>query len=67
MVHNPITDEIQEIRRRLAAQFDYDVYRIGAEIRRRQAGSGHRIIRRPRRQPVMTTTTNKSVNRSFDS
>ena len=64
MVHNPITDEIREIRRRLAAQFDYDVYRIGAEIRRRQAESGRRIVRRPRRQPVATTTTNKSVNRS---
>ena len=40
MVHNPITEEIREIRHRLAAQFDNDVYRIGAELRRRQAASG---------------------------
>ena len=37
MVPNPITEEIREIRHRLAAQFDNDVFRIGAETRRRQA------------------------------
>jgi hypothetical protein len=54
MMHNPIADEIREIRHRLAAQFDNDVDRIGAEIRRGQAVSGHRVVRRPRRQPVNT-------------
>jgi hypothetical protein len=63
MAHNPITEEIREIRRRLARQFDNDVYRIGAELRRRQTASGRRVVRLPRRQPV-TTTTNKSVNPS---
>jgi hypothetical protein len=55
MILNPITEEIREIRRRLAAEFDHDVYRIGAEIRRGQAESGRRVIRRPKRQPVKTT------------
>ena len=64
MVHNPITEEIREIRRRLAGQFDNDVYRIGAEIRRRQAESGRRVVRRPRREPALSTGTNKAVNRS---
>ena len=63
MVHNPITEEIREIRHRLAAQFDNDVYRIGAELRRGQDASGRRVVRLPSRQPV-ATTKNKSVNRS---
>lgn len=62
MVHNPITEEIREIRHRLAAQFDNDVYRIGAEIRRRQAESNRRIVRRPKRQPAPKNTTNHRFN-----
>jgi hypothetical protein len=53
MLHNPITEEIRETRRRLAAQFDNDVRRIGAEIRRRQAASGRRIVRLPPRKPIV--------------
>ncbi len=52
MVPNPITEEIREIRHRLAAQFDNDVFRIGAETRRRQATSDRRVIRLPRRTPA---------------
>lgn len=52
MVPNPITEEIREIRHRLAAQFDNDVFRIGAETRRRQATSGRRVIRLPSRTPA---------------
>lgn len=52
MVPNPITEEIREIRHRLAAQFDNDVFRIGAETRRRQATSGRRVIRLPSRMPA---------------
>ncbi len=43
MVHNPITEEIRDIRHRLAAQLGNDVRRIGAELRRRQAASGRRL------------------------
>ncbi len=67
MVHNPITEEIREIRHRLADEFDNDVYRIGAETRRRQSLSGRRIIRLPRRSPLMQATTNNCVNRSGES
>lgn len=52
MVPNPITEEIREIRHRLAAQFDNDVFRIGAETRRRQATSGRHVIRLPSRMPA---------------
>ena len=52
MVPNPITEEIREIRHRLAAQFENDVFRIGAETRRRQTASGRRVIRLPSRTPA---------------
>ena len=35
MTHNPITQEIREIRHQLAAQQGNDVHRIGEELRRR--------------------------------
>jgi hypothetical protein len=62
MIRNPVIEDIREIRHRLAAQFDNDVYRIGAEIRRGQAASGRRVVRRPRRQPVALNTTNQSMH-----
>ncbi len=52
MVPNPITEEIRAIRHRLANEFDNDVYRIGAELRRRQAASGRRVVRLPKRSPI---------------
>jgi hypothetical protein len=60
MVHNPITEEIREIRHRLAARLNNDVYRIGAELRLNQSASGHRVVRLPKREPVLLAT-NKSV------
>ena len=59
MVPNPITEEIREIRHRLAAQFDNDVFRIGAETRRRQATSGRRVIRVPSRTPADRQSSNQ--------
>ena len=56
MVRNPITEEIRDIRHRLAAECDNDVYLIGAELRRRQAASGRRLVRLPKRTPCATTT-----------
>ena len=57
MVPNPITDEIREIRHRLALKFDNDVYRIGADLRQREVVSGWKVVRLPSRPP--RTTTNK--------
>ncbi len=64
MAHNPITEEIREIRQRLAGQFDNDVNRIGAETRRRQGLSGRRVVRLPRRSPVTQNTTNQVLHAS---
>ena len=52
MVPNPIIEEIREIRHHLATQFENDVFRSGAETRRRQATSGRRVIRLPGRTPA---------------
>ncbi len=65
MVQNPITEEIREIRHRLAAQFENDVYRIGAETRRRQAASGRRVIRLPSRSPAIGKSPTIAVNPSL--
>ena len=51
MVHDFITEEIREIRHRLAAQFDNDVDRIGDDLRRRQSASGRRVVQLPKRPP----------------
>ena len=51
MVHDFITEEIREIRQRLAAQFDNDVYRIGDDLRQRQAASSRRVVQLPKRPP----------------
>ena len=61
MVPNPITEEIREIRHRLAAQFENDVYRIGAETRRRQLASGRRVIRLPSRTPAVGKSSSQQT------
>lgn len=64
MLHNPITEEIREIRHRLAAQFGNEVYRIGDEIRRRQRESGRQYRRLLPRPPANSKTANQSARRS---
>ncbi len=65
MVPNPITEEIREIRHRLAAQFENDVFRIGAETRRRQAMSGRRVIRLPSRTPADRKSSSQETKMGF--
>lgn len=63
MVTNSITDEIRAIRHRLAAECGNDVYRIGADLRRREKESGRKIVRLSKREPA-EYTTNKPMNPS---
>lgn len=65
MIPDP-NDEVLSIKRRLAAQFDNDVHRIAADIRKRQAESGHEVISLPPRR-CTPSTTNNAVNRSGES
>lgn len=64
MTPNPITEEIRQIRHLLAARFENDVYRIGAEIRRGQAASGRRVVRLAKRRPITTSTINAPLRPS---
>jgi len=63
MVNNPITEEIREIRHSLAAEFDNDVYRIGAELRRRQVASGGRVLRPLKRTSEIIAGNNATQQR----
>lgn len=56
MTPNPITEEIRSIRHQLAAEQGNDVSRIGAELRRRQAISGRRVVRLAPRTPEQRAT-----------
>jgi hypothetical protein len=58
MTPNPITEEIRAIRHQLAAEQGNDVSRIGAELRRRQATSGRRVVRLAPRAPDRRATNN---------
>ncbi len=53
------TAQIKEIRRKLANQFDNDVARIGADIRRQQRESGRTYITLPKREPVLAHAADK--------
>ena len=60
MVHDIITEEIREVRHRLAAQCDNNVSKIGEDLRRRQSAGGRRVVQLPKRGPrkiVPETTT----------
>ena len=64
MDRDSITEEIRDIRHRLAERFDNDVDRIGEDLRRREATSGRRVVRLPKRLPRTTATTNQGLQRS---
>lgn len=49
------TDEIREIKRQLAAEFDFDIKRIAEETRRRQKESERKFVTLPPRRPEPTT------------
>ena len=47
---DPIVDSVRKIRDALAAAFDYDVHAIFADLRRREAGLGDRLVRQSQTQ-----------------
>ncbi len=62
MISDP-TDEIKAIRRKLAAKFDNDVSRIGADVRRQQRESGRTYIMLPKREPVLAHASSPPVSK----
>jgi len=62
MVRDSITEEIREIRHRLAEKFDNDVDRIGEDLRRRQDASGRHLVQLPKRPPRIPASKNKPMH-----
>lgn len=58
------TEDIRAARQKLAAEFDNDLDRIVADLRRKQRESGREYIALERRRPIAIGTTNKSFERS---
>lgn len=56
------TEEIRQIKRQLAAQYDNDLHRIAEETRRRQRESGRKVVTRPPRVPATRNATNQSMH-----
>lgn len=56
------TEEIRQIKRQLATQFDNDLHRIAEETRRRQRESGRKVVTRPPRVVETANTTNQSMH-----
>lgn len=48
MWEDPIVEEVHRIREELAAQFDFDIKAIFADLRKRQAALGERLVRQQR-------------------
>jgi len=55
------TEDIRAARHKLAHQFDNDLDRIVADLRRKQQESGREYITLEPRQPVAIGSTNKSL------
>ncbi len=49
MNDDPIVASVRKIRDELAAAFDYDVHAMFADLRRREAGLGDRLVTQPQR------------------
>ncbi len=49
MIPDPVA-EIKRIRHELGAEMDFDVHRIFDDLRRREATSGRKYVRRPGRR-----------------
>jgi hypothetical protein len=46
MWEDPIVAEVHRIREELAARFNYDIHAMFADMRKRQAGLGSRLVSR---------------------
>ena len=56
------TDEIRAIKRKLAAECDYDIHRIADQARRHQRESGRKSVTLTPRTLTVENTTNQSMH-----
>jgi hypothetical protein len=63
MNSDPIVEEVRRIREQLAAKFDFDLARIIADARQRQAASGHAVLAQPSKlNPTTMPTPEKPIS-----
>ena len=55
MTHDPIIEELHQIREQLAKEFNYDIYAIVADARARQAQEDHPVVSFAQPQPTAAT------------
>ena len=60
---DPIVEEVRAARDAIAKASGYDIDKIAAAIKVREARSGRRIVRRTPRRPVATSTRQRPGNR----
>lgn len=58
------TDEIRAIKRKLAAECDYDIHRIAEQARHHQRESGRKSVALTPRSLTAESATNPSLQRS---
>jgi multidrug resistance efflux pump len=56
MWDDPIVSEVREVREQLARQFDFDVHRTFADLRKRQILLGSKLVRRQKREKADQAT-----------
>ncbi len=56
------TDEIRAIKRKLAAECDFDIHRIAEQARRRQRESGRKSVTLPPRPRAAANTANQTMH-----
>lgn len=56
------TEEITTIRRELAAKFNNDVARIGADLRERQSRSSRTYVSFPKREPIIALVASEGAS-----
>ena len=66
MNDDPIVASVRKIRDELAATFDYDVHAIFADLRRREAELGDRLVTQPQRPNQAIRPTGDSGGSAVD-
>ena len=51
---NPIIDEVRAVRDAIAKDYDYDISKIAAAVRTREAASGRTVVSLPPRKPSLS-------------
>ena len=52
MKDDPIVEEVRRIKEEIAAQYGYDVRKLGEALKRRQAEGGRNVVSFAKRPPI---------------